>query len=358
MKSLIDIISKKYYSGTIILLSNVYGKTKVSIGDKLNIIAEFFSEEEFEYILNALKQCKYNVVCYFDENEFISDYLNASIRANDYLVFNLARNGYGVGKKSLIPTFCDLNNIKYTASNGYACSIARNKYHVNALLQYLGLNSLESYVFNGNWLNEKSPNFSNNKKFIIKPLFESASQGVSGKSIYDSSTNGNIGKFVEDTFYRLNESPLIVQQFIEGYEAKITIIDWEKPYALPPVGVQINDAKNLGSSIISDEIAFDYKHENYLLNRVFGNKFIDNICKDALKVYNALGMQNYGRIDCRIDTASNEVYFMDFSTMPYFVSGGEMLFAFQSMGKDIHGLLNSIINSALYSKYHITPDNT
>ncbi|MDE6284230.1 MAG: hypothetical protein K2M17_00600 [Bacilli bacterium] len=358
MKNLTDVMSKKYYNGTIILLSNVYGKTKLSINSKLNIISEYFSEEEFEYILTALKECKYNVVCYFDENEFIADFLNSKIRFNDYLVFNLARNGYGVGKKSLIPTFCDLNNIKYTASNGYACSIARNKFHVNALLKYLGLNSLESYVFNGNWLNGKKPNTSNGKKFITKPLFESASQGVSEKSIYDPILSGSIDKFVENNFYRLNQSLLIVQEFIEGYEAKTTIIDWDKPYALPPVGVQINNEQNLGNLIISDEIAFNYEHKNYLLNNVLGDEFADKIRRDAVKVYNALGMQNYGRIDCRIDATSKEIYFMDFSTMPYFVSGGEMLFAFQSMGKDIHELLNAIINSALFSKYNITLDNT
>lgn len=357
MKNTLNFISKKHYNGTIILLSNVYGRTKLLEENRLNIASEFFSEDEYEYILTSLKKAKYNVVCYFDENDFIKDYLIGNIRFKDYIIFNLARNGYGIGKKSLIPTFCDLNKIKYTASSGYACSFARNKYHVNALLGYLGLNTIESYSYNDGWLNNNFPNKTKNK-FIIKPLFESASQGVSEKSIYDPLSDGSLDKFVRSIFVRLNRSPLIVQRFIEGYEAKTPILDLDKPYALPTIGVEISGCRNLKNLIISDEIAFNYKHSNYLLNSEFDKEFTDKIARDAVKIYNAIGMQNYGRIDCRIDAQTKEVYFMDFSTMPYFVSGGEMLFAFESCGMDIHNLLNAIINSALISKYKVTLGNT
>ncbi len=357
MENFLNEISKKHYNGTIILLSNVYGRTKLFEENKLNIIAEFFSEDEYDYILTALKEAKYEVFCYFDENDFIKDYLNNKIQLKEFLVFNLARNGYGISKKSLIPTFCDLNKIKYTGSNGYACSFARNKYHVNALLKCLGLNTLSSYIYNDNWLNNDFPK-DDKMKFIVKPLFESASQGITENSIYSPSLYMPLQEFVKKTFLRLNKSPLIVQQFIEGYEAKTTILDLNTTYALPPVGVQINGRRNLKNLIISEELAFNYKHDNYILASELGNALADKIAQNALKIYNAIGMQNYGRIDCRIDADTKEIYFMDFSTMPYFVSGGEMLFAFKNMGMTIHNLLNTIINSALISKYKITLDNT
>lgn len=353
-----DEFSNKFYKGTIILITNVYGKTRLINGNKLNIISEFFSEEEFNYILTSLKECDYNVVCYFDENDFISDFLNNKIKYKDYLVFNLARNGYGIGKKSLIPTFCDLNNIKYTASNGYACSFSRNKFHVNALLSYLGLNALESYVYNDGWLNNVHPNKTIDK-YIIKPLSESASQGINSKSIYSyQEANISLDKYVKIIFKELNNTPLIVQKFIEGYEAKTTIVDLCNPYALPTVGVEIDKTRYLGNKIISSDIAFNYNHTNYILSSEFGEDFANKIAIDAVNIYNYIGMQNYGRIDCRIEAKTNKVYFMDFSTMPYFVSNGEMLFAFESLGKDIHGLLNTIINSALQSKYKINLYNT
>lgn len=345
--------TNKLYDGTIILLANVYGKTPISTKDRLRLQAEFFTQSEFDYILTALKKCGYDVLCYFSENKFIYDYLNNVFDkfSNDYLVFNLARNGHGTGKKSLIPTFCDLNNIKYTASSGYACSFSRQKYHINALLKYLGLNCLESYVFDKfEWLNNKMP-LDNSKKFIIKPLNESASQGITKDCIYDYNVD-EIDEFVNLRYNELNYTPLLIQEFIEGYEAKTTIIEFDKAYSLDPVGVEIGGKYDLGNAIISEDIAFNYAHQNYILNNVLNDKIVNKISCQALAIYKAIGMQNYGRIDCRIDNKTKEIYFIDFSTMPYFVSEGEMLYAFNYKGYDICNLMNSIINSALVSKYN------
>lgn len=345
--------TKKLYNGTIILLANVYGKTSILTKDRLRLQAEFFNQTELDYILTALKKCQYDVICYFDENKFITDFLDGSITKNheDYLVFNLARNGYGIGKKSLIPTFCDLNNIKYTSSNGYACSFARNKYHVNSLLGYLGLNCLESYVFdNFKWIgNQKPLDFS--KKFIVKPLCESASQGISNNSIF-CGTSDDFENFILSKSKELNNVPLLIQEFIEGFEAKTTIIDFDKSYVFEPIGVEINGKHNLGDLIISEDIAFNYAHKNYILREELGDDIVSKIKQQSLLIYKAIGMQNYGRIDCRIDNKTNKIYYMDFSTMPYFVSEGEMLYAFQNNGYEISDLMNAIINSALIAKYN------
>lgn len=354
---MLDILLKRYtkklYDGNIILLANVYNRTPILTSDRLRLQAEFFSESELDYILTALKKCGYNILCYFNENKFINDYLNGELNKSDtdFLVFNLARNGYGIGKKSLIPTFCDLNHIKYTSSNGYACSFARHKYHVNSLLKYLGLNSLDSYVFNNfEWLNDKMPSESS-KMFIVKPLSESASQGITSDCIYDGKID-NIDSFVKLKYNELNHVPLLIQEFIEGFEAKTTIIDFDKSYSLDPIGVEINGKHNLGDSIISEDIAFNYAHRNYILKDELKKDIVTEIKKQALIIYKAIGMQNYGRIDCRIDNKNNNIYFMDFSTMPYFVSEGEMLYAFKHKGYDICNLMNTIINSALISKYN------
>lgn len=344
--------AEKKYNGTIILLANVYGKTTILSNDKLRLQAEFFNETEFDYILSAIKKSGYDVMCYFDENKFISDYLNNSIPTKEFLVFNLARNGYGIGKKSLIPTFCDLNNIKYTSSNGYACSLARHKYHVNILLKHLNLNYLESYVYDKYvWMNNNTPNnFSS--KYIAKPLSESASQGISDNSVFFCKNKKELDIFIKNKYEELNCTPILLQQFIEGYEAKTTIIDFDKSYVFPPVGVEINGQRNLKNLIISEDIAFTYNHRNYLLDSELGSIITENIRKQALIIYKAIGLQNYGRIDCRIDNKTKEIYFIDFSTMPYFVSDGEMLFSFKSLGYDIENLINAIINSALISKYN------
>lgn len=182
-------------------------------------------------------------------------------------------------------------------------------------------------------------------------MFESASQGIHDDSIYTYSNSKDFSDYVNMKYQYLNSSPLLIQEFIEGYEAKTTIIDFNKSFALEPIGVQINSKRNLMCSIITSDIAFEYRHTNYMIRDELGSAIADIIQNQAIQIYKAIGMQNYGRIDCRIDYRTNKIYFMDFSTMPYFVSDGEMLFSFANMGQDIHGVLNAIINSALISKY-------
>ena len=352
-ENVLERYTQKLYNGNVILIANVYGKTPILTPDRLCLKAEFFTEAELDYLLTALKRCKYNVICYFDENKFIKDYLNGNIVnfGKEFLVFNLARNGYGIGKKSLIPTFCDLNGIKYTASNGYACSFARHKFHISSLLREIRCNSLESYIFEDSaWLNNKKP-FNSNKKFIVKPLCESASQGITEGNIFNGAIS-DIDSFVLDIYNKLNHVPLLIQEFIEGFEAKTIIIDFDKSYVFDPVGVEIDGKHDLGETIISEDIAFDYAHSNYNLSSEIDPQIIQQIKEKAWLVYKTIGMQNYGRIDCRIDNRTKEFYFMDFATMPYFVSDGEMLFAFKQKGYDINSLMNAIINSALISKYN------
>lgn len=350
IKNIIESYSNRFYGGLIVLIANVYGQTRFLSSKSIDIEAEFFTENEFDYILRSLKDCGYDVLCYFDENLFIQDYL-ANKFNGEFLVFNLARNGYGISKKSLIPTFCDLNSVKYTASNGYACSLSRQKYHVNLLIRDLGLNYLKSFVYkNERFI--KEPPVNSSIKYIVKPLFESASQGIFDDSIYTGGNSKEFNYFVNKKYHELNCSPLLIQEFIEGYEAKTTIIDFNTSYTLEPIGVEICGKRNLMNSIITSEIAFDYCHKNYLIREELGSTLTNNIQNQAIKIYQAIGMENYGRIDCRIDYRTNQIYFMDFSTMPYFVSDGEILFAFRNMGQDINGLLNSIINSALFSKYN------
>ena len=96
----------------ILFVANVVNKT--TIKDFRNtpdsIITEYFTEDEYNQMLLAIRQNGYHVNVFFDEDEFIrfimkhenSDMLSRCV------VFNLARNGSGLCKKSLIPSLCDV----------------------------------------------------------------------------------------------------------------------------------------------------------------------------------------------------------------------------------------------------------
>lgn len=331
----------------IILVANVYGKTKYYISSPEQLKIEFFNEREINDIKNSLREEGYNFLTYYDECEFMHDVESGTlVLGSDSLVFNLARNGYGVAKKSLIPSFCDYYGIMYTGSNGYVCSLARNKHHVSNLLLQNQLHGLKTWVFNNGWSLERMPD--PNIDVIIKPLFESASKGVSLDCITNTS-NDDFNTKVSEKHRELN-SPLIIEEFIRGYECKVSIFVLDDIVVCEPVGVCIDGQQYLDKRIITQELSYHYSYDNYMLSDYLDISLIDEIKKNAQSVFELLGMENYGRIDCRI-TSDGRFYFYDYATMPYFTQHSEMFYLFNKYNLSQGKLFNVIFNSALATKY-------
>lgn len=79
--------------------------------------SEFFSREEFAEIASAIFYVFGYVRVFYSEMEFIEYFIQNKLCPKQFVVYNFARDGQANGKKSLIPAFCDLMNIRYTGSN-------------------------------------------------------------------------------------------------------------------------------------------------------------------------------------------------------------------------------------------------
>ena len=67
---------------------------------------ERFSIEEFHEIYQGIVSAGFYIQSvYFNELDFISDYIEHTNRFRNCLVYNLARNGIGDNKKTIIPAF-------------------------------------------------------------------------------------------------------------------------------------------------------------------------------------------------------------------------------------------------------------
>lgn len=348
MKELLNKFSSMANLNRVIIVANVYEETTHYVCPKEQLRIEFFNEHEINGIKNSLRNAGYNFITYYDEHKFIRDVESKKIVIReDDLIFNLSRNGKGISKKSLIPTYCDYYNFKYTGSCGYACSLARNKNHVSELLLQNNLHGLKSWVYNGRWqLNCKPPK---NMEVIIKPLYESASRGVMPDCITNTS-NDSFDKIVENKYIELN-IPLVVQQFIRGYECKVPIFVLDDVTAFDPIGICIDNVRYLNDRIITQDLSYHYSYDDFMLSECFSENIIEEIKTNAQKVFELIGMENYGRIDCRV-TQDGSFYFYDFATMPYFTEHSELTYLFKKYNLNQSVLFNVIFNSALITKYN------
>lgn len=173
---------------------------------------ERFSIEEFHEIYQGIVSAGFYIQSvYFNELDFISDYIEHSNRFKHCLVYNLARNGLGNNKKTIIPSFCELNGIPYTTSSSLTCALCRNKYYFSTILKAHNIPVPQSWLLDnaGNWA-DGSP--TEGQIVICKPLSESASQGINEQSIFSASSS---------KFESLKSESYIIQSYIKGAECEV-----------------------------------------------------------------------------------------------------------------------------------------
>jgi D-alanine-D-alanine ligase len=331
----------------VIILSNTINKTKKTKYKCQNANNnEFFKYNEFKEIVMKIQNEFTFVYPFFNELEFIHEILNKNERTNDFIVYNLSRNGIKEGKKALIPAFCDLLDIKYTGSNAFVTSLARNKYVFSSLLKQHNICVPKSYLYlkDGGWYNSEKPSIGD--KLIVKFVCESASIGIDQNNIfyYDKSKD----EMLNSILIKNNITQLLVQEFISGYECEVPVIIGEDIYPLGVVGISINTFTNLSDHILTSTISDNNEYEFYLLSNEKENALIENILNTTRKVVQLLGMSDIARIDFRISD-DNKYYVTDIAASPYTTEHSSFQYLFSHLYNiDISNLYYYIIANKFY----------
>lgn len=332
----------------VLFVANVVDKTPIKDfrNTSDSIITEYFTEDEYNQMLLAIRQNGYHVNMFFDEDEFIRFIINHEDNTilSQCVVFNLARNGSGLCKKSLIPSLCDVYKLPSTGSNAYMTCLGRHKFHYNAILKQNGINAVNSWLYIGQgWLNGIEP--PSNRKLIAKPTYESASRGVRESSVFEYNADSMI---LLNSLYNEFEQDIIVQEFISGYEVQVPLIIGDEPFALQPVAITMDNSPNLDNRIITYDLAFSEEY-SFTTYAAINKRISDKLVFESIRTAKCLGMENYGRVDFRIDTNGN-YYITDISTHPYLISHSAFAFAFQEMDFDYKDIFACIIQLAYFKK--------
>lgn len=144
---------------------------------------ELFSRTEFAEIASAIYDAFGFVRVFYSESEFLSFILSNKIDIQNTFVFNFARNGTKEGKKSLIPAFCDLYDIRYTGSNAFVISFIRNKFFYYSILKNHNIPIPNFWLIDDmNFIDKRRPIA--NAKIIAKCNCEAASTGLNESNIF------------------------------------------------------------------------------------------------------------------------------------------------------------------------------
>ncbi len=309
---------------------NIDYQTRIATDyNDFSISSEFLNQDEAERIYNALLMNGYDVMLFSDEIDFIRHILSQGEQEKKQAVINLAQNGTAIGRKSLIPAFCDLLEIQRTGSNAYVVSLCRDKYRSSKILAAGNLPTPQSwlYDFQKGWLGDSPNGFVN--RIIVKPNYESSSIGIGEENIgyYDSKFQEKI-----EHIARKFKQAVIVEEFISGYEVEIPIICLDNVSILSafPVGIARQGNTMLGDQILSYDIRSKDDYDFYNFNDI-DKALSRELVTMAKQAYSLLGIQGFGRIDCRVNR-EGQPFITDVCTSPHITSQTSYSYVFESLG--------------------------
>ncbi len=295
---------------------------------------ELFTDTEYQEIVEAFDELKVKYSIYYEELSFMTDVLNGNLIPADIVVFNFARNGIKEGKKSLIPSFCDLLNIIYTGSGAFAQSLCRNKFVYNKLLQQIGLKMPKTcgYTPQGKWMGGLEPH--DLDKVIIKPIAESGSIGVSKEIVHYNSLNKNDINFIHN-------QTMLFQEYIIGKEVECPFFVINgNVIALPAIELKI---KNQSFLDIETSANNDYTFS------IFNTEKAVQLYPLLDKIVSTLNINGYGRADFRV-TKDGEMFLFDVATMPFICKHSSFAFAMEYLNLKRSDIFKIILCIALHNK--------
>jgi D-alanine-D-alanine ligase len=233
-----------------------------------------------------------------------------ALRERTDLVFNITEHFGGDRAKDMhIAALLELLELPYTGSAPATLLCCRDKAQSKELVRLRGLPVPEFAVIERG---ERRVPTSLPYPVLVKPLDLDASECISKESL---ARNPAAALLRAQVVHLVTHRPAICEQFIEGRELKVAIVGNRKPIALPPREVVFGNAPPFLTSRIKDDREYRRKLGVVYPRARLTPREHDVVADTAIRIYRALGIRDYGKIDLRL-TPGGEAYFIEANPNP------------------------------------------
>ncbi len=265
-----------------------------ALPDELDVL------DQVEYIDNNLKKIGIETRRKGITQDFMNEISSLVAERPDF-VFNLVESINNKGELCyFIPALLNLHSIPYTGNPLEAMFITTSKALSGKIMKDEGINSPQTYF--PSQYNLLKPG----REYIIKPIWEDGSLGITGDSVFTYSEG------YEKNFDGFNDSHWIIQDFIDGREFNISVLNGKNgPEVMPPAEMVFHNFTDDKPRIVDFkakwvEESFEYENTRREFPRDNMNPVLAGRIKDiALKCWNVFGLKGYARVDMRIDCEDN-----------------------------------------------------
>lgn len=274
--------------------------------------SEWDSQETINAIALALRSRGHTVEAIDVEYPSLFSYF----RKNSVdMVFNIAEGKYGKFRESEVPAVLDYLNIPYTGSDTFSLALALNKALTKRILKAENIPTPDFQVFS-----KGDEELSSELKFplIVKPNCEGSAKGISKSNVVDNR---------KDLFAKIDEvistykQEALVEEFIEGKELTVGILENGKTTILPILEIDFSSCKNSG------EYFYTWRMKEYQGNTELGlvptfhcparldKATQERVREAALRTHRAIGCVDISRTDIRLDK-DNTPYVLEINPLP------------------------------------------
>jgi D-alanine-D-alanine ligase len=309
-------------------------------GDKSPVVRTLDKKEVEEEVADALVKLGHEPVMYEIDGTVKS--LLGLARVDCDLVFNLVESFADDDTADFkIAGFLELLGKKYTGSGTHGLMLAQDKAVAKKIFAFHGIHTPTfAKSFRGRL------DFSHDLEFpvIVKPAREDGSIGIEFSAVVNS-----IRELMErmDWLHANFDSPVLIEEYIDGREMYVGVLGNDKPEALPVVELDLSKLPDGTPRIAAAEVKWGkgtkaYRDTKSAIATDLIEETTATLQQTAVAAYQALELRDYGRVDMRLQP-DGRVHVIEVNPNPWLSSRAEFAMAARKSGRTYNQLIEEII---------------
>jgi D-alanine-D-alanine ligase len=254
-------------------------------------------------------------------------------------VFNLVESINNKGELSyFIPALLNLYSIPYSGNPLEAIFTTTSKMLTSRMLRTSGISNPKAFLPSQQHLLVPG------NKYIVKPVWEDGSLGITEESVFIYNNNG-----VADRLKKLDDTHWFIEDFVDGREFNISVLSGrEGPEVLPPAEIVFKNYTGSKPRIVDFKAKWEMESFEYVNTvREFPGNDLNPVLREklmttALKCWHVFGLKGYARVDMRTDINENP-YVIEINANPCISPDGGFVAATKEAGLQFNNVLSRII---------------
>jgi len=298
------------------------------------------------YVISTLSQMGHQVLVLGVESD-LRVIQRAKEEFKPHIAFNLLEqfDGETLFDHNVV-SYLEMIKLPYTGCNPKGLILARDKSLSKKIMFYHRIKTPLFMVVNQNAKFKRPKNL----KFplFVKSLTEEGSVGISQNSIvYDDEKLFERIKFIHETTF----SDAIIETYIEGTDLYISLMGNKKVLHYPLLELQFKNVPSGFHHIATSKVKWDPEYrKKYDIDtheaKGLSKEDYNNIVKTGKKIYRALNLSGYARIDLRL-TPGNRIYFLEANPNPDMAKTDDFAISAKKAGVSYEELLEKALTLGL-----------